>query len=101
MRTRGRDEIALLLGAFLISKARVYGVTVPRLAADAREALLTYNWPGNVRELESAVERALALCDNGLITLENLTARIRIPFRAAVREGNRADVRARAAKVAA
>src|SRR5207249_1922131 len=33
---------------------------------------LAYGWPGNVRELRNAVERALILCEGGLINPEHL-----------------------------
>ena len=42
------------------------------ISKDAREALLSYRWPGNVRELRNAIERAILLCDGGLITREHL-----------------------------
>jgi DNA-binding NtrC family response regulator len=40
----------------------------------ARERLLAYPWPGNVRELRNAIERAILLCDGGLITDAHLPA---------------------------
>lgn len=42
------------------------------LTADASEALMNYPFPGNVRELENILERAVALCENHRITLEDL-----------------------------
>ena len=42
------------------------------ISRDAREWLLAYSWPGNVRELRNAIERAILLCDGGLITREHL-----------------------------
>ena len=42
------------------------------ISRDAREWLLSYPWPGNVRELRNAIERAILLCDGGLITREHL-----------------------------
>jgi DNA-binding NtrC family response regulator len=44
------------------------------MSRDAREWLLAYSWPGNVRELRNAIERAILLCDRGLITHEHLPA---------------------------
>jgi transcriptional regulator with PAS, ATPase and Fis domain len=37
-------------------------------SADAMAMLLNYPWPGNVRELSNAVEHAMILATNGLIT---------------------------------
>ena len=42
------------------------------ISREAREHLLAYAWPGNVRELRNAVERALILCEGGLINPEHL-----------------------------
>jgi DNA-binding NtrC family response regulator len=42
------------------------------LSADARDRLLSYSWPGNVRELRNAIERAVILCEGGLISSEHL-----------------------------
>ncbi len=39
---------------------------------EALQAIATYGWPGNVRELENAIERAVILAENGIITLDLL-----------------------------
>lgn len=44
----------------------------PQLSANAAKALQQYNFPGNVRELENILERALALCEDGIISEQDL-----------------------------
>jgi DNA-binding NtrC family response regulator len=65
-------DIPLLADHFLRLYAeenakRVHGFT-PR----AKEALLCYPWPGNVRELQHAIEQAVVLCENDLVSAEDL-----------------------------
>jgi len=83
-----REDILPLAESFLEELAP----TMPRPAAgisrDAREWLLAYPWPGNVRELRNAVERAILLCDGGLITREHLPAVIGRPELVRARNGN-------------
>jgi DNA-binding NtrC family response regulator len=43
-----------------------------RFSAAAIEAICHHSWPGNVREMENAIERAVILCENTLITAELL-----------------------------
>jgi len=70
---RERKEDILLLATFFVEEI---GKTVSRpcagISKEGREALLAYDWPGNVRELRNAIERAIILCDGGLITAEHL-----------------------------
>jgi transcriptional regulator with GAF, ATPase, and Fis domain len=72
---RERPEDILVLAETFLEDL---GGTVARPAAgisrDAREWLLAHTWPGNVRELRNAIERAILLCDGGLITREHLPA---------------------------
>jgi two-component system response regulator PilR (NtrC family) len=48
------------------------GESRPRLEPDALRGLMGYHYPGNVRELENILERATALCDGGVLRLEDL-----------------------------
>jgi transcriptional regulator with GAF, ATPase, and Fis domain len=66
------DDIALLTDAFLETLGRSVARPAAGVAHEAREKLLGYAWPGNVRELRNVVERALILCEGGLITSEHL-----------------------------
>ena len=57
-----REDIIVLADRFLAAAARRDGRAVPSLAADAQQALVSYDWPGNVRELRNICERAAVLC---------------------------------------
>jgi DNA-binding NtrC family response regulator len=67
-----RDDILLLVESFMADLATNIGRPAAGLSADARDRLLTYAWPGNVRELRNAIERAVILCEGGLISSEHL-----------------------------
>lgn len=67
-----REDIPLLAEHFLkkFSLENQKGIT--GFSPEAEEFLLKYNWPGNVRELENAIERAVILAKDSLITLADL-----------------------------
>jgi two-component system NtrC family response regulator len=68
------EDVLLLADAFLEDLGRTMGRPAAGISRDAREWLLAYDWPGNVRELRNAIERAILLCDGGLITRDHLPA---------------------------
>jgi two-component system response regulator AtoC len=57
----------------------VLGRPAAGISREAREHFLAHAWPGNVRELRNAVERALILCEGGLINPEHLPWRAEAP----------------------
>ncbi|HUL83069.1 MAG TPA: sigma 54-interacting transcriptional regulator [Gammaproteobacteria bacterium] len=67
-----REDIPLLTEAFLESVGRSVGRPAAGVADEARARLVAYAWPGNVRELRNVLERAVILCEGGLITSEHL-----------------------------
>lgn len=69
------------------------------LDASAESVLLGHSWPGNVRELENAVQRALILSVDHVITVETL--RYCLPADAAPESGGPAGGLPRAADFAA
>lgn len=72
LRERGQDVIEIAEHLLTKHSRRLKMETAIRLTKDVRKMLLKYDWPGNVRELENAVQRALILCDDGEIGLEEL-----------------------------
>ena len=43
-----------------------------RISTSAIDMLAAYHWPGNVRELENAIERAVLVCEGGVIHAHHL-----------------------------
>jgi two-component system response regulator PilR (NtrC family) len=70
-----REDIPLLIDHILTRISKQSGLPRPRLHRDALEALRAYHYPGNVRELENILERASALCEDGLIQAHDLGLR--------------------------
>jgi two-component system response regulator HydG len=71
-----RDDLLLLLEAFLQTMAQESGTEPKALASDALDAVMVYEWPGNVRELENALEHAVVLSRGNLIEGGSLPERI-------------------------
>ena len=72
-----RDDIPPLLDAFIAKHSTSSGRRRLDLANSARNLIMNYSWPGNVRQLESALERAILLCENDEIDVEDLPVEIR------------------------
>ena len=66
-----RSDIPVLIDYFLRKHTRDTDRKIT-IAADAKRILNDYSYPGNVRQLESALERAILLCENDTITTEDL-----------------------------
>ena len=71
-----RSDIPLLASHFLRRFAHMAGGRVKEISREAMEALLDYSWPGNIRQLESAIERAVLLCEGEAITVNDLTPEV-------------------------
>ena len=70
------DDIPLLINHFLQKNATQTGTEIKKIDPKAIEMLSVYRWPGTVRELENAIERACALCDDGLIQVTDLPSQV-------------------------
>src|SRR6266480_7264534 len=71
-----RDDIPVLIDHFLKKHTRNTSRLVKGLNPEARRMMNDYGWPGNVRQLESAIERAILLCEGDMITPEDLPTEV-------------------------
>ncbi|PKN33656.1 MAG: sigma-54-dependent Fis family transcriptional regulator [Deltaproteobacteria bacterium HGW-Deltaproteobacteria-19] len=67
-----RNDVPLLAAHFLQKYSQVNGRPAPALDRESQDLLLRYDWPGNVRELENVMERAVLLCEEGIVRPEHL-----------------------------
>ncbi len=67
-----REDIPLLVEAFLQKCARSAHKPVRGITESALALLLDYPWPGNVRELENVIERAVTLSRSERIGMDDL-----------------------------
>jgi DNA-binding NtrC family response regulator len=72
-----KDDIPLLLAAFLKEFAGENGKNIEGVSEKARAAMYAYDWPGNVRELRNCVESAVVMTPGPLIGPEDLPPTIR------------------------
>ncbi len=87
LRERGDD--ILDLARFLLEKScRQLNRPTVDLPGETLDAIRSYDWPGNVRELENAIERAVILCDHGLITPDLLAIDHKAPSETPGANGN-------------
>jgi two-component system response regulator PilR (NtrC family) len=75
------EDVPLLIQHFIDKYAVEAGIEVRGISAAAAERIAAYDFPGNVRELENMVERAVALCRDGVIGRETLPPSILDPRR--------------------
>ncbi|HEX3102515.1 MAG TPA: helix-turn-helix domain-containing protein, partial [Pyrinomonadaceae bacterium] len=66
-----RTDVPVLLDYFVKKHTRGTDRRIT-ITPDARRLLDDYSYPGNVRQLESALERAILLCEDDTVTLEDL-----------------------------
>jgi two-component system, NtrC family, response regulator AtoC len=72
-----RDDIPLLVRAFLDEFNRENQKSVREISPEAMNVLLAYDWPGNVRELRNAVEQMVVLARAERLTLRDVPAAVR------------------------
>jgi two-component system response regulator AtoC len=73
-----KNDIPLLVTAFLKEFAAENGKNVNAISREAMETLVEYSWPGNVRELRTAIEHAVVLSREDSISVRDLPQNIRL-----------------------
>jgi two-component system response regulator AtoC len=67
-----KEDVPLLAEHFLHKFAMENQKEITGFSPEAMELVLDYDWPGNVRELENAIERAVILTKDSIITIADL-----------------------------
>lgn len=71
-----REDIPLLVDAFLKKCSESRGKEVKGITESALAMLMDYGWPGNVRELENVIERAVTLSRGERISSDDLPSAV-------------------------
>jgi transcriptional regulator with GAF, ATPase, and Fis domain len=65
-----RDDIPSLVEHLIARCAAKIGKNVRCVDDDSLERLVTYHWPGNIRELQNVLERAVILCEDETVRID-------------------------------
>jgi DNA-binding NtrC family response regulator len=65
------DDIPILAEHFLKIYSSKYNKPRIKIKKSTLKLLTKHNWPGNIRELQNTVERAVILCDNDEIVIDD------------------------------
>lgn len=68
-----RDDIPLLITAFIKEANYASNKEVKGLSTKAMEAIMRYLWPGNIRELKWCIHRAVAVASKDIIDLDEIS----------------------------
>ncbi|MDQ3635888.1 MAG: sigma-54 dependent transcriptional regulator [Acidobacteriota bacterium] len=84
------SDISLLTDFFIKKHTRGTSQNI-KIEKDAKKVLENYSYPGNVRQLESALERAILLCENETITKADLPPEMLAPRKSSTNESGAID----------
>ncbi len=76
LRARGTD-VLMLAKHFVTRFAAKAQRPIEGIDDAVAERLLAYSWPGNIRELRNVIERAVALTQHNLLTVDDLPEKVR------------------------
>jgi two-component system, NtrC family, response regulator AtoC len=72
-----KEDIPLLIQYFLSHYSHKFSKQILGIDEKARDVLLAYSYPGNVRELQNIIERAVALAEGSMLTVNDLPLDLR------------------------
>jgi two-component system response regulator AtoC len=72
-----KEDIPLLIQYFLSHYSHKFSKQILGIDEKARDVLLAYSYPGNVRELQNIIERAVALAEGNMLTVNDLPLDLR------------------------
>src|ERR1700719_3736979 len=67
-----KEDIASLVQLLLAEMSQKHGRKVTAVSEAVLNQFNTYAWPGNVRELRNSLERAVIVCDTGMVETKHL-----------------------------
>ena len=71
LRERHGDKL-LLARHFLKMYNKQNGSNISGFTPEAVDTIDSYAWPGNIREMENRIKRSLVMCDDKLVTSDDL-----------------------------
>jgi len=71
------DDIVPILASLFLKHCNS-ATEMPWISDDAINELCNHSWPGNVRELENVIQRALVLCSNKTIEVNDIITDIKL-----------------------
>ncbi|MEW6214979.1 MAG: sigma-54 dependent transcriptional regulator [Nitrospirota bacterium] len=76
-----KEDIPELVNFFIKKYNQEFGKRIKGIEENAIKALIEYHWPGNIRQLESAIERAVLMCESSDIRLKDIKSELRLLHR--------------------
>ncbi len=72
-----REDIPLLTEHFIRRFDHTLGKRITGISDDVLKIFMDYSWPGNVREFAHTIEHAFVVCNNEVITIDDLPLDLR------------------------
>ncbi len=86
-----REDIDLLVNYFIRKFCEKLNCNIKTIEPEAKDLLINYNWSGNVRELENTIERAVLLCQEDILDINDFPERLNKPVQTGVVNDSQPD----------